>query len=143
MAAPRATFRVLSTGFGLMMAAATAIQAGGPALAFAASAGVAVLVGAVIRPVATVAVLLAATGLVFSGASPLCAVLAGLSAAGYLILRYTVPTTASVVGAIGFAGVGLIAAVLPFQVAWLPVVAPLAVFAIYVLVTRPYLGLDL
>jgi hypothetical protein len=43
------------------------------------------------------------------------------------------------IGAVGFAFAGLVATAFPLQLAWIPLVAPLAVFAIYLLATRPFL----
>ena len=40
--------------------------------------------------------------------------------------------------AVGFTAAGLVAASLPFQLPWVPLVAPLAVLALYVVVTRPF-----
>jgi hypothetical protein len=76
---------------------------------------------------------------VLSGAPPALAGLSGLAAAAYLVLRHTVATAPTVLGALGFTVAGLVATALPFEVPWLPVLAPLAVFAIYVLTTRPFL----
>ena len=72
--------------------------------------------------------------------------LAGLSAACYLVLRHTEGESVRVVGAsapallaaLGFTFVGVLATSFPFELPWLPLLAPLAVFGIYVLVTRPF-----
>jgi hypothetical protein len=40
--------------------------------------------------------------------------------------------------ALGFTFVGVLAASFPFELPWLPLLAPAAVFAIYVLATRPF-----
>ena len=74
------------------------------------------------------------------------AALAGLSAACYLVLRYTEGGSTRVMGAsapamlaaLGFTFVGVLAASFPFELPWLPLLAPLAVFGIYVLATRPF-----
>jgi hypothetical protein len=95
---------------------------------------------------ATLAVLLAAAAIVLSDAPPMPAALAGLSAACYLVLRHTEGGPASVIGAsapalvaaLGFTFVGVLAASFPFELPWLPLLAPLAVFGIYVLATRPF-----
>ena len=42
------------------------------------------------------------------------------------------------IAALGFTFVGVLAASFPFELPWLPLPAPLAVFGIYVLATRPY-----
>jgi hypothetical protein len=137
---------LLSTAFGLMMAAAAGVQTAGNALVVAIAAVVAVLGGIVFRVSATVAVLLAAAAIVLSDAPPLLAALTGLSAAGYLVLRYTEAGSFGVIGAsapallaaLGFTFVGVLAASFPFELPWLPLLAPLAVFGIYVLAIRPF-----
>jgi hypothetical protein len=43
------------------------------------------------------------------------------------------------VSAVGFTLVGLVATAFPLRLPWLPLLAPLAVFAVYLLATRPYL----
>ena len=136
---------LLSTAFGLMMAAA-GIQTDGPVLVVAMLTLLAVLVGIVFRVAATLAVLLAAAAVMVSDAAPMLAALAGLSAACYLVLRHTEGGPAGVVGAsaptmiaaLGFTFAGVLAASFPFELPWLPLLAPLAVFGIYVLATRPF-----
>jgi hypothetical protein len=138
--------RLLSTAFGLVMVAAAAIQTAGPALVVALLAAAAVLAGIAHRVAATLAVLLAAAAIVISDAPPMLAALAGLCAACYLVLRYTEGGLSGVIGAstpamiaaLGFTFVGVLAASFPFELPWLPLLAPLAVFGIYVLVTRPF-----
>jgi hypothetical protein len=130
--------RALSTAFGLVMVAAVAVQADDAALIAAGLAVLAVLVGNVFRPTATLAVLLAAV-LILNEAPAMLAALSGLCAACYLVLRHTVAITApTVVGAVGFTAVGLAAVSLPMQLPWVPVVAPLAVVALVALATRPF-----
>jgi hypothetical protein len=140
------TAHLLSTSFGLMMVAAAGFQTTGVALVVAMVAGVAVLAGIVLRVAATVAVLSAAAAIVISDAPPMLAALAGLSATCYLVLRYTEAGLAGVIGAsapallaaLGFTFVGVLAASFPFELPWLPLLAPLAVLGIYVLATRPF-----
>ena len=99
----------------------------------------AVLVGTVFRPAASLAVLITAAVIVLADAPALFTAPSGLWAAGYLVLRHTAAATApTVVGAVGFTAAGLGAASLPMQVPWVPVLAPLAVLAAYVLVIRPF-----
>ena len=137
---------LLSTAFGLVMVAAAGLQTADAALVLAMAAAVAVLAGIAVRAVATVAVLSAAAAIVISDAPPMLAALAGLSAACYLVLRYTESGSTRVIGAsapamlaaLGFAFVGVLAASFPFEVPWLPLLAPLAVFGVYVLATRPF-----
>jgi hypothetical protein len=136
---------LLSAAFGLMMAAA-GFQTAGPALALAMLGAAMVVVGIPFRSAATPAVLSAAAALVVSDAPPMLAALAGLSAACYLVLRYTEGDSTRVLGAsapamlaaLGFSFVGVFAASFPFELPWLPLLAPAAVFAIYVLATRPF-----
>jgi hypothetical protein len=131
--------RAVSTAFGLVMVAASAVQADDPSLVAASLAAVAVLAGMVFRPAATLAVLLTAAVVVLDDAPPMLAALSGLCAAAYLVLRHTVTATApTVVGAVGFTAAGLAATSLPVQLPWVPLLAPLAVFVVYVLVTRPF-----
>jgi hypothetical protein len=133
--------RALSTAFGLVMIAASVVQADGPALVAAGLAAVVVFASMVFRPAATVAVLITGVVIVIADAPPMLAALSGLSAAGYLVLRHTVAATGpTVVGAVGFTAVGLGAASLPMELPWVPVLAPLAVVVAYVLVTRPFWG---
>ena len=137
---------LLSTAFGLVMVAAAGFQTTGPALVLAMLAAATVLVGIGFRVAATAAVLLAAAAIVVSDAPPMLAALAGLSAACYLVLRYTEGGSTRVLGAsapamvaaLGFTFVGVLAASFPFELPWLPLLAPLAVFGIYVLATRPF-----
>ena len=137
---------LLSTAFGLVMVAAAGFQTTGPALILAMLATAAVLAGITLRIGATAAVLLAAAAIVVSDAPPIFAALAGLSAACYLVLRYTEGASTRVLGAstrgmiaaLGFTFVGVLAASFPFELPWLPLLAPLAVFGIYVLATRPF-----
>jgi len=137
---------LLSTAFGLVMVAAAGMQTDGVALVVAMLAAAAVFAGIALRVAATPAVLLAAVAIVITDAAPLPAALAGLSAACYLVLRYTEGGRAAVINAsapamlaaLGFTFVGVLAASFPFELPWLPLLAPLAVFGIYVIATRPF-----
>ncbi len=139
---------LLSTVFGLMMVTAAGIQTDGPVLVVAMLAVLAVVAGIVFRVAATLAVLLAAAAVMVSEAPPMLAALAGLSAACYLVLRHTEGGPAGVFGAsapamiaaLGFTFVGVLAASFPFELPWLPLLAPLAVFGIYVLALRPFVS---
>ncbi|MGX9788910.1 hypothetical protein [Mycobacterium sp. MMS18-G62] len=134
-----AVSRAISTSFGLVMVAAAAIGADGPALVAAAIAAVAVLTGNVFRPAATLAVLVDVAVIVLSDAPPMLTALSGLCATAYLVLRHTAAATApTVLGAVGFAIAGLAAVSIPVQLPWVPLLAPVAVLAVYVMVTRPY-----
>jgi hypothetical protein len=139
--------QLLSTACGLLMVAAAGVGTHGPARAVAVSALVAVTAGVLVRPIATIAVLLTVAVIAMTGPAAIVAAVAGLSAAVYLVLRHgaasgigldsvSVTTLAS---ALGFTLTGLVATAYPLQLPWLPLLAPLAVFAIYLLATRPFL----
>lgn len=137
--------QAFSTVFGLLMAAATAAPADGPALVAAALAAGGVLVGLVFRPIATAAVVAAAAALALSEPEPVFAALAGLSATAYLVIRHAVGTPEVVTTtrptmftAIGFTVVGLATAAWPVTVPWLPLLAPPAVGVVYLLALRPF-----
>ena len=140
--------RALSTVFGLLMVAAATAGSQGPPVVVGGVAVIAVGVGIAFRPAATAAVLLSVGVIVVSNPSHVLAALSGLSAAAYLVCRHAVGKPAgvamgswpTVVGATGFSFAGLVATSFPLQLPWLPLVAPLAVLAIYVVATRPFLG---
>ncbi len=137
----------LSTATGLVMVAAVGIGSHGPALIAATAAVIAVMAGILVRPVATLAVLLTVGVIVLSDPTATLAAVAGLLAAVYLVLRHAAAagaglegvSGATMVGAVGFAFAGLVATAFPLQVPWLPLLAPLAVFAVYLLAARPFL----
>jgi hypothetical protein len=131
--------RALSTAFGLVMIAAAAVAADDAALVAAGLATLAVLVGNIFRPAATLAVLAAGAALVLNEAPAMLAALAGLCAACYLVLRHTASITApTVIGAVGFTAVGLTGVSLPLELPWVPLLAPLAVLTLVALATRPF-----
>jgi hypothetical protein len=137
--AAAAVTRGVSTAFGLVMVASAAVQADRQGLIAAAAATAAVLVGSVFRPAATIAVLLAAAVIVLADAPPVLTATSGLCAAAYLVLRHTATVSSpTVVVAVGFTAAGLAAASIPIELPWVPLLAPLAVLALYVLVTRPF-----
>ncbi|HKH52489.1 MAG TPA: hypothetical protein VKA77_11995 [Mycobacterium sp.] len=131
--------RAVSTGFGLLMVASAAVQASNPGLVAAVVAAAVVLAGSVFRPAATIAVLLTVVVIVLADVPSVLAATSGLCAAAYLVLRHT-PAVSSptVLGVVGFTAAGLAAASIPFQLPWVPLLAPLAVLMIYVVVTRPF-----
>ena len=134
--------RLLATGFGvLMVAAALAGMSGRPVIGVAVAAMVAVPVAAVFRPAATLAVLLTVAIIGWQGTAPLPTAICGLCAVAFLVLSYTTAVTAATaIAATGFTFVGLVATAFPLQLPWLPLVAPPAVFAGYLLAVRPFLG---
>lgn len=145
----RRAAHLLSTACGLLMVAAVGIGTQGPARAIAWAALVVVALAVLLRPLATLAVLLTVLVIAATGPTAVVAAVAGLSAAVYLILRHAASgvgldsvSAASLVSALGFTLAGLVATAFPLQLPWLPLLAPLAVFAIYLLATRPFLGDD-
>ncbi|MEU7139070.1 hypothetical protein ABZ942_06445 [Nocardia sp. NPDC046473] len=96
------------------------------------------------RPVAVAAVLLAVGVLAVANPGVLAAAAMGLVATTYLLNAATVtaprgvvPTTVpSVTGAVGFAAVGVGAALLPLRLAWAPMAAPILVIVLYALVVH-------
>jgi hypothetical protein len=139
--------RILSTACGLLMVAAAGIGSHGPTFVAAALAILAVVVGTVFRQIVTLAVLFTVSVMVLSNPAPTLAAVSGLSAAAYLVLRHAAASGTglatvsgpTMVGAVGFTLVGLVATAFPVRLPWLPLLAPLAVLAIYVLATRPFL----
>jgi len=139
--------RSLALAFGLLMVAAGTLAGAGPALTLSAVAGAAVVVGLLIPVAATIAVVAVAGALALSEPNPVVAAIAGLAAAGYLVVRHadggdtaaglTVPT---VLGALGLSVVAVLGATVPLALPWVPLVAPLAVVAAYVLVLDRYVG---
>jgi hypothetical protein len=137
--------RALSTAFGLLMVAATALVAEGPALVGAALAVVAVAFGIRFAGAATLAVMISVVVALLADAPPMSTVLAGVAAAAYLVLRHansveSIVTAPTAVGALGFSAIGLGATVIPASVPWLPLVAPVAVLVSYVIVVKPLLA---
>ena len=133
----------LALVFGLVMVGTAAVGTHGPAVATAGAAAIAVGVGLILRPIATLAVLLSIFTMLAADPSLLLVALSGLCAAGYLVCRYAESAIASwptVLAAVGFGFAGLAATSFPLQLPWLPLAAPLAVVAIYVLAARPFVG---
>lgn len=140
--------RVFSLAFGLLMVGLAADGSRGPAVAAWVAALIAVAAGTVFRPAATIAVMLSVATVVLAEPPPVFVALSGLCAAAYLVCRHAVgPSAAAVlgswptaVGAVGFTLAGLVATSFPLQLPWLPLAAPLAALAVYVLAVRPFLG---
>lgn len=130
------------------MTAAAAVSADGIAFVAVSLAAIAVLVGLQLRSAATLAVLLTVSAIVLSDPSPVFAALSGLSAAAYLVLRHAVgaptgvvtATAPTMIAAVALTLVGVVSTALPLQLPWLPLLAPLAVFAMYALAVRPFVG---
>jgi hypothetical protein len=138
---------VLSTACGVLMVAAVGIGAHGSTWVAATSAVAAVTIAVLFRPAATLAVLLTVVAVALSGPPATVAAVSGLSGALYLVLRHAASngagldsvSGATLVSAVGFTLVGLVATAFPLRLPWLPLLAPLAIFAVYLLATRPYL----
>ena len=136
--------RSLSAAFGLLMVASATVQSGGPALVASMVALLAVAVGWFWRVAATLAVTSTALALALSHPSPVVAAIAGVAATVYLVLRHggggdaagalTAPTVA---GILGLSAVAVLGTAVPLGLPWIPLVAPLAVVAGYVIVIAP------
>ncbi|NKY50282.1 hypothetical protein [Nocardia vermiculata] len=136
--------RFLAVLSGLLLIAAVTIVEPWGAIAVL----LAVIAGWWFRSVAVVAVLLALGVLAWADAGAAAAAGTGLVATAYLLNTATlhapagvVPTTvASVTGALSFAGAAVLAALLPAQVAWLPLLAPVLVIVLYGLIVAGLTG---
>lgn len=129
---------------GLSMAAVAGSGAAGTTRIVALLSAGAVLLGLRWRVAATMAVVLAVVVIGLADPSNVAAAVAGLAAVGYLALRHlgTVsPPTA--IFALGFTVAGLVATVFPWQLPWLPLLAPFAVFGLYVVAVQPFLRTSL
>jgi hypothetical protein len=139
--------RLLSFAFGLLMVAAGTVESAGPALVLAAVAVVALVASLVIRLAATLAVVAVAGALALSEPSPVVAAIAGLAATACLVVRHaegtdaaSVLTVPTVLAALGLSAVTVLGATVPVALPWVPLVAPLAVVAAYVIVLDRYAG---
>ncbi len=130
--------RFVSAAFGMVMAAAAAVDAGGWVLVAAAIAAAAVLAGLLVRGAATAAVLSAACAIALSEPQAVLAAVSGLSAAAYLVLRHTTMTRPTVIGLLGFAAVGIIATTAPGEWSWLPLLAPVAAVIVFLVLMGPF-----
>ena len=136
--------QALSAGFGVLMVAVAGVQAHGVAVVVSVLAVTAVVAGLVFRAAATGAVLLTIVALAVSDSSALVAALSGLSAATYLLLRHAAgagvvtTTRPTLIAMLGFTLAGVIATAVNLDVPWLPLLAPPAVVAIYVLALLPH-----
>lgn len=144
----RPTLQAIAGGCGLLMATSAGAGAGaaGPVATLSVLLTIAAVpAGLLLRRAAPVAVLLAVTAILLCDPPSALAAVAGLAAVGYLVLGSTADgvaavTVPTVLAAVGFGFVGLVAVAFPLQVPWLPLLAPPAVFGCYVLAVRPFLG---
>jgi glutamate dehydrogenase/leucine dehydrogenase len=136
--------RTLSTGFGVLMVAVAAVGAHGTAVVVSVLALAAVVAGLGLRAAATAAVLLTVVVLAVSDSPPLVAALSGLSAAAYLLLRHAAGagvitmTKPTLIAMLAFTLAGVVATAVNLDLPWLPLLAPPAVVAIYVLALIPH-----
>lgn len=136
--------RIFSTAFGVLMVAVAAVGTHGPAAVVSMAALTAVGAGLLFRAAATAAVLFTVAALALSDAAPVAAALSGLSAATYLLMRHAAGsgvvtmTRPTLVAMLGFTAAGAIATTLNLDLPWLPLLAPPAVVAIYVLALSPH-----
>ncbi|CAA0124284.1 Uncharacterised protein [Mycolicibacterium vanbaalenii] len=135
----------LSTGLGLVMTVAAGIHTAGVTIILAILTGLAVLVGIRFRRAATLAVLLAAAAVMLTDAPPLATGLAGLASACYLTLRHNECESIrpapgyspAIVAALAFAALAVLAASLPLDIPWLPILAPPIMFLAYMMAIQP------
>ena len=133
---------MLPSAFGVLMIVAAAYGADGAVLAVPAAALVAVVAGEWLRQAATGAVLLTVLAVMLADPAPMFTALAGLAATAYLVLQRGAgsATAPTMFGAVGFAVAGAVAIAVPVEVAWLPLAAPLALLAGYLLALKPFLA---
>lgn len=125
---------------GLAMVAVAGLGASGMAATAALLAAGAVLLGLRWRVAATTAVLLAVVAIGLADSPSVSAAATGLAAVGYLALRHTgTVSLPTVIFALGFTAAGLVATVFPWQLPWLPLLAPFAVFGLYLVAAQPLL----
>ncbi len=125
----------LSLLFALTMLAAVALSAGGLALIPLGVSAAAVLVGQWECRAAVLAVVACAAALALSNPDAASAAMAGLAATAYLVLRHATLTPPTALGAVGFTTVAVAAATVG-SFAWIPLLAPVLVIALFALVVH-------
>jgi hypothetical protein len=132
---------LFSPAFGALMVAAAARPGSVWALAALGLAAAAVLAGVFDRRAAVAAVVLTVVGITLSDVGPLFAAVSGLSAAAYLLARYSAEavtlTTPTLLGMCGFAVAGAAVTALPVRLTWVPLVAPAIMAAILIAAVAP------
>lgn len=140
-AAPLALPGLFAAAFGALMVAAAARPAAGGGWVGLGAAAAALVAGLFYRPASVVAVLLTIAGMAVGDSTGLLAAVSGLSAAAYLVTRYTqdaaTVTLPTVLGMVGFTAVAAAAGAVSVQMAWVPLVAPAITAAILILVALP------
>nr|WP_211243230.1 hypothetical protein [Rhodococcus oryzae] len=137
---------VMALGAGLAMSAAVVPHAQAPALIAAGLSAVGVLAARWSRVAVICAVQGALLALALGEPTPVQAGLAGVGATVFVLAAHTAHTPGTAVAEAGLvlavAVVTAVAAVsvflLPFEIAWLPLVGPIACLAVYALVLAPY-----
>lgn len=130
---------LLPLGFAAVMIAAAIGSGTGWAPAAAGVAAVAVGVAIRWRPAATVAVAATMLTIVLADTPPVAAALAGLAATAYLVTRHDAATVPTMTAAIGFATATALVIAVPVELPWLPLAAPMALLAGYLLALKPFL----
>lgn len=109
--------------FGLLMAAALAVDTHRWSALAGALVAAAVVAGIWLRGAATVAVVAAAGALVLCDTAPILAALCGLAAAAYLVLCHTRLTGPTAMSMVGFTAAGAVGLVIPVGPGWLALLA--------------------
>ena len=130
---------LLPLGFAAVMIAAAIRSGTGWAPAAAGVAAVAVGVAIRWRPAATVAVAATMLTIVLADTPPVAAALAGLAATAYLVTRHDAATVPTMTAAIGVATATALVIAVPVELPWLPLAAPMALLAGYLLALKPFL----
>jgi hypothetical protein len=113
--------------FGLLMAAALAVDTHRWSAPAAAVVAAAVVAGMWLRGAATVAVVATTGALVICDTAPVLVTMCGLAAATYLVLDHTRLTQPTAVSMVGFTAVGTLGTVIPLGPGWLALLAAPAV----------------
>lgn len=131
--------RLLAVPFGVVMAGAAAVGADARGLIAVTVAVLAVTAAVFLRVAATAAVLAVIGALAVSDPQPMLAAVSGVCAAAYLVLTHTTVTKPTAAGIAGFAAVGVLATTVPADIAWLPLLAPVAAVAVIGVALGPFL----
>jgi hypothetical protein len=120
--------------FGILMAAALAVDTHRWSALAAVVVAAAVIAGVWLRGAATVAVVAATGALAICDTAPVLAALCGLAAAAYLVLGHTRLTRPTSVSMVGFTAAGTLVLVIPVGPGWLALLAaPIMVILVAVL----------
>lgn len=123
-----------ATPFGLLMAAAPAIDNHRWSPLSGVLVAAAVVAGMWLKGAAAIAVVTATGALVICDTAPILAGLCGLAAAAYLVLCHTRLTAPTAVSMVGFTAAGTVGLVIPVGPGWLALLAaPVVVILVAVL----------